>query len=216
MIRRIIYLIFGFLLFIGCFLMIRYIMNEQYVKQYEEGIYDNGIVNFLLVVNYPEPYVAHYNKGNNLFHNYDYDGAIEEYEKALVTTPKDLRCVVLNNEAQAMARRLQPTNPFYATEIEYIQKILEKEGCAEPDGSGLNENSQEIYDELEDEKDKAEGGQGEGGEDPIEGFNPDDYQDVEDDLKEQQGQAEDERDDGKGDGNSDGNNGREKPQENNW
>ena len=181
-------------LFLLCFILtMRYVMNEVSINNYVKGKYDNDINNFLLLINYPQPYVAHYNKGNNLYYAYDYDGAIAEYDEALKTTPKQLRCAVYNNQAQAMIKKLEPNSPYYESELEYIQKILTREGCAQENGGGSDQNSQEIYDALEDEKEQQQQG-GEGEEE--EPFDPQEYEGLEDELDKQQEETSKEREKG--------------------
>ena len=194
--KKPLFFLYAVLLFICFVLTMRYFMNEVSVNNYLNGKYDNDINNFLLLVNFPQPYVAHYNKGNNLYYTYDYEGAVKEYDEALKTTPKRLRCAVFNNQALALSKQLDPNSEFYTSEIEYIQKILEREGCAQQDGSGSDDKSQEMYDQLEDEKKKKEqqdqGGQGE----EEEPFNPEEYDGLEDELDKQQEETSKEREKG--------------------
>jgi len=193
--KKPLFFLFSTLLFI-CFVMtMRFAMNEVSVNNYLNGKYDNDINNFLLLVNFPQPYVAHYNKGNNLYYTYDYEGAIKEYDEALKTTPRRLRCAVYNNQSLAMIKTLDPRDEFYKSELEYIQKLLEREGCAEQNGNGSNENSQDIWDELEDEKKKQDEQQADPGDDG-EPFNPDEYDGLEDDLDKQQEETSKEREKG--------------------
>ena len=195
--KKSIFFLFSTLLLI-CFIMtMRFFMNETAINNYYNGNYDNNIYNFLIIFNFPQPYVAHYNKGNNLYYSYDYEGAIKEYDAALKHAPAnvDKRCQIYNNIAQAMIKQLDPNDEFYISELEYIQKILEREGCASQTETPKNGNSQDIWQEIEDEKKKKEESKLVP-DDEGEPFNPDEYDGLEDDLDKQQEETSKEREKG--------------------
>ncbi len=170
--KKIIIIILSIISIIILHLSTRYIINEIYISKTNDGIYDDSLVNKLFIINYPETYIAYYNKGNSYYLQEKYNEAIDEYEKALKTVKKNRECKVRNNLA-----------------LSYMKLLNLK--------SGIDDNSQEIYNELEEAKKQVEPN------DPNDPNNPNDPKDpneptqeekeIEEKLKEQQRQTQKER-----------------------
>lgn len=194
--KKIIYGIW-ILLFVICFhLSFRYIINEVYIGKYNNSIYENNIVNFLLLFNYPESYVAHYNKGNNYYNLKEYDNAINEYNSALKTVRGDRRCKVLINLSLSKLELIDLKSSDVRQKLIDIQNILLDSDCATSDNKGKNEDAQELYNEIEKMLNSSGGGskdQDDDKKDDNKNNNQNDYSDIEKKLKEQQQQASDDR-----------------------
>lgn len=70
-------------------LITTFIINEIFISKYNDGIYNSSDIKSLFMLNIFEPYTAYYNHGNILYYNNDFDGAIDEYEKALNLYPPE-------------------------------------------------------------------------------------------------------------------------------
>jgi hypothetical protein len=181
-------LVLFILLFIH--LLSRYLVNEIYISNYNNSKYDSKLVNYLFVINSPEPYVAHYNYGNNLYMQKNYKDAKEEFEKALNTAPLSKRCYVRYNLALSMLELVDYSNESKAnSELEQIKKVLEGDNCANNQGTGDNSDSQNLHDDIEEYQNKSEDGESEKDEPNV------DEEELKEKLDEQKDQAEEERND---------------------
>ena len=199
--KKIGYVVFILFFLFFAHLSLRYFLNEVYIGKYNDGIYDNKIVNFLMFLNYPESYIAHYNKGNNLYQTEEYKEATDEYLIALETVPKSRKCMVIVNLSFAKFQLVDMENQdTIVRDLKAIQKILLQDNCATKDGKGTNKDAQNFYDEIE--KLLNSQGQGQGDDDDDDDNdddndnpqdNPDDYKELEEKLKKQQEQSFDER-----------------------
>ena len=192
--KKVIYTFYIILFAIFFHLGFRYILNEKYIGDYNNGDYDNSIVNFLLTINYPEQYVAYYNKGNNYYNLKEYEDAIKAYESALRTVKGDKRCMVLINLTLSKLELIDLNKTDARSKLVEARDTLTDSNCATRDNNGTNETAQDLYNKI-DEILKAEGGGGGGttGDDPPEEKPPEDYDNLEKKLKEQQQRANDER-----------------------
>ena len=185
-------------------LSIRYVINEAYISKSNKGYYNSSLVEQLFILNFPESYIAYYNKGNNLYNLEEYNDAILEYEKALKTVSKKRECKVRNNLSLSYMKILNLTKEDLIDDIEYIQDILLVNNCAAKDlVSGKDSNSQEIYNELEKLKQEKSSKGGSTGdkdnnkENQNNNNNEDDSKEkeLEEQLKEQQRQTQQDRND---------------------
>lgn len=137
-----------------------FFINEIFISKYEKGEYKESLVKTLLFINISEPYIAHYNYGNVLYKNNDYDKAIEEYNKALKLFPThDKECNIRINLALAMLKKIDEND----TSEENINKTLQvlkeaknvliEKGCA-GENNGHNKTAQKLKEEIE-EKEKS-------------------------------------------------------------
>lgn len=141
--------------------------NELFIKNYEKGEIKVYLVKPLLFLNFSEPYIAHYNYGNGLYINGEFENAEVEYMSALKSVPDSRECDVRINLALSKLARIDVKNRSdeVIKELEDIQKVLLEHGCAsESEGGGSSEEAQEIYDEtekeIEEQKSKSENGDG--------------------------------------------------------
>ncbi len=193
--KKIVYILVGILLLFFIHLTFRYTLNEIYIGKYNNENYDNGIVDFLHFLNYPESYIAHYNKGNNLYQTGEFESAVQEYEQALKTVKGDRRCKVEINLAFTKIELAtdKKNNTIEVDKINEIQKILLDSDCATKDNKGKNRDAQRLYNELEKLKKNAQGDGGGGSDDNNDpddnqggSGNEKDYSDLEDKLRQQQ------------------------------
>lgn len=144
------------------------VINDNFIKQYSNGTYNEDYVKKLFILNIQEPYIAHYNYGNVLYQNGDYEDAKKEYEQALETVSKERVCNVRVNLSLTKIQLIdtEQTPDKVIEEIENIQSILVGNSCATKDGNGVDKKSQDLYDFLEELKKSQNqngGGSGEGG-----------------------------------------------------
>lgn len=193
------------ILFVICFhFSVRFFLNEIGIHRYHNYNFDNGIVNYLMILNYPEPYIVHYNKGNNLYQEGKYEEAIEEFSEAMKTVKGDRKCKVEINLALSKIKLVNFDDAKTAIkELKEIQKILLEDNCATEDNNGKDEESQELYNELEKKKEETKEKNGDNNDDNKDDDENEDEQDsdeqkqkekeLEDKLKEQQEQSSNER-----------------------
>ena len=189
--KKVLGIILGILILLFVHLLSRYLVNEAYIRTYNSGNYDSNLVKVLFIVNYPEPYVAHYNYGNSLYMKKEYESAKEEFEDALKIAPREKRCYVRYNLALSMLELVDYSDEDKANEeLDNIKKVLEGDNCANGEGTGDNSDSQNLHDEIE-EYQNDDGSNGEGKEDEIDV----NEEELKEKLDEQKEQAEDERND---------------------
>ncbi|MCL2383900.1 MAG: tetratricopeptide repeat protein [Oscillospiraceae bacterium] len=113
-------------------LLVTFVINENFISRYNDGNYDSRDVSGLFVFNVFEPYVAYYNYGNILYHNGDFHGAIEAYERALeLSPPADRERDILIN-------------------LEHARRRLEEEDIVEQDeDEDEDEDEEEFVDEAQ-------------------------------------------------------------------
>ena len=144
---------YGILIIIGVKLFVTFVSNEKIISNYKSGIYDINAQKKMLLFNFVEPYIAHYNYGNILYKNSDFDGAIKEYNKALKLFPtEEKECDIRINLALAMLANIDEKSEA----DEKIEKLLEARkklcevGCAnENDSYGHNETAEELKSEID-------------------------------------------------------------------
>ena len=198
--KKIIYVLLGFIVVILLHLSVRYLINESFIKKYNSSNYDSKLLNILKMINYPESYIVHYNSGNVLYNQGKYTEAEKEYNEALKTVKGDRRCMVNINLSFTRLKLVidQTSNTAEVSDLKEIQKILLDNNCATVSGTGTNKDSQKFYDYLEDLINNSQSDPNGEGEDPEnqEGEDPsesEEYQEIEEKLREQQIQAQQER-----------------------
>ena len=76
----------------------RFILNDSYIKDFNNLEYEETKIKILNELNYYESYVAIKNYGDYYFKMAEYDKAIEMYDKALATKmPHDKACDIIIN-----------------------------------------------------------------------------------------------------------------------
>lgn len=148
--KKLIYSLLIILTIIGLHLTSRYIINEIYLNQYEDENYESNLNNFLRILNYPETYIAYYNKGNSYYMLEEYPNAEKEYEKALKTVSKNRVCDVRINLSLSKLAQLDYENDSNIIDkLDDIEKILLDDNCATIYNSGKDKDAQELYNEIE-------------------------------------------------------------------
>lgn len=152
-------------------LVATFIINEIFIQNYNKGKYDENSIKILSIINFPEGYVYHYNKGNILYQNEKYEEAIDEYYKALEKQPpKEKECKIRINLALAKLQELRNNNDNEEDKNKNIailksaRGILCEKGCAgEKDNNGHSEEAEKLkadidrkLKELEKDKDSEE------------------------------------------------------------
>lgn len=139
-------------------LLFNTITNGILISKYEEGEYSEQVAYTLKLLNFPEGYVADYNCGNVLYKKADYNGAIEQYKKALSKkVPKKKECKIRINYALAICQMIHVDEENKESIEEAIKEyeeainVLTKQGCASDDGDGHNDDAQELKDDIEKE-----------------------------------------------------------------
>ncbi|MBO5087327.1 MAG: hypothetical protein J6C01_01520 [Lachnospiraceae bacterium] len=110
----------------------------------------------ILMFNWSEPYIAHYNQGNLYYKEGYYADAVESYYKALeYKVPQERECSIRINIALALAKSLgddyaDPANVENSLMTLYAARdvLLEKE-CATDAGDGHSEQAQKLKEEID-------------------------------------------------------------------
>lgn len=131
-----------------------YAYNEWVISKYNEEDYSENF-SLLEVGNLTEKYIVHFNNGNIRYKLYDYEMAIEEYEKALsLDPPEGKECPIRVNIALCKLAELSPDwlgEEHIEESIEILEECLEvlsEDDCANEDGDGHDEDAQTLYNEI--------------------------------------------------------------------
>ncbi|HJJ14681.1 MAG TPA: tetratricopeptide repeat protein [Clostridiaceae bacterium] len=141
-------------------LICTYSINEIFIMQYNAKKYEENFVKKLFIGNFLEPYIAHYNYGNVLYKNNNYDKAIEEYNKALKLYPKhDRECKIRINLALAMLKKIdekdegEDNKKTTLSILNSAKEVLFEHGCANrDDNNGHNEDAEKLKKEIEEKE----------------------------------------------------------------
>ncbi len=178
------------------------IINEKVIEDYNNKKYDT-LIDALYVLNVFEPYIVYYNKGNILYQENNYKGAIEQYNKAIEKKPpEDKICKVRVNLSLAMLADIDvnDTNNI----LDYLnnaQSVLYEDGCANKnDDKGKNRKAEDLDHEIEmlKEQNSTKSQNDKNDEDTQDDENEDnlkeeDYKEIEEKLKEVNNSANSER-----------------------
>lgn len=156
--KRIFVIVYVLVILILIKLIFNTIANGILISKYEDGEYQENIATTLTLFNFPEGYVADYNYGNILYKNGDYNGAIEQYKKALKKRmPKRKECSIRINYALSICKLIhvdESNKESIENAIEEYEKaidVLTEQDCANDDGDGHSEEAQELKDDIEKE-----------------------------------------------------------------
>ena len=186
---------------ISLHLTLRYFINEKYIDLYDYGEYESKIIYLLKIVNVPEGYIAYYNHGNSYYMLGEYENAIKEYDEALERNPKDRVCKVRTNKALSMLQLIDYKSKTVINDLKNVQDVLLEDSCATKENDGYDDNSQKLYNEIE-ELLNSNGEDPDGdGDDDEDNDNPDpnkdpinvDVDDIKNQLEQQQQEAFEER-----------------------
>jgi len=99
------------------------------------------------------PMISHYNKGNKMYNQGNYDEAIEEYSKALDSSPsKKKECDIRTNQALSLVKSIRSDDEDeFKLELLYLAKdVLCENDCAhENDNNGHDEEAQKLKNEID-------------------------------------------------------------------
>lgn len=156
--RNIFIIVYMLVVLILIKLLFNAITNGILISRYENGEYSDKVAYALTMLNFPEEYVADYNCGNILYKKGDYNGAIEQYKRALskhVTWKKE--CDIRVNYALAICQMInvdeENKENIEAAIREYEKAIvvLTEQDCANDYGGGHDDDAQQLKDDIESE-----------------------------------------------------------------
>ena len=132
-----------------------YIYNAVVIYCYHQNNYSVN-TKPLLVYNWLEPYVPHYNQGNIYYKNNRFEDAITSYKEALeLNPPKDKECSIRINLSLSMLGTMDeeyaaPENVDTSLEIlKGARDVLLEEDCATENGDGHSETAEQLKEEIE-------------------------------------------------------------------
>ena len=137
-------------------------MNTIVISKYDKGVFLEQPAKMLTFMNFPQSYIAHYNYGNVLYNNGEYESAIDEYKKALkgiVPTLKE--CSIRINYTLAICKTVQVDEKDEASIRNAIEKyesainILTEDGCANKnDSNGHSKVAEQLKRDIQKEIDR--------------------------------------------------------------
>ncbi|MCI9287790.1 MAG: tetratricopeptide repeat protein [Clostridia bacterium] len=130
------------------------IINKNFIKNYNNGDYEEKYAKKMLILNFFEPYIAHYNYGNILYQNGNFDEAIIEYEKALnLFPPKYKECNIRINIVLSMLQKIYINN---SEDEKILEKLMEarrflcEKGCANEDNdNGHSDEAENLKKDID-------------------------------------------------------------------
>ncbi len=138
-------IIYIILILISIKLPATFLINESFISDYNKGIYNEKKIQKLFCLNIIESYIAHYNYGNVLYQNNNFDKAIEEYKKALKRfPPEDKECSIRVNLVLAMLAKIDENDS--KDEIITMLQEAREELC---DDTCENEKTQKLKNEID-------------------------------------------------------------------
>ena len=188
---RIILIIFIVILFK---LIFSYSLNSFIISNYDKEVYNNKLIKFLYIGNFPESYIAYYNEGNILYKQEKYQKALDKYQKALRKWPSKKRvCDIRVNISLSMLKLIDTNqeNEKILNELKAARENLYENGCAnEDDDSGKSYWAEELEEEirkLEEQYQQNNGGSGDdSNNEPQNEPEDDDYSDLEEEYRERE------------------------------
>ena len=153
--RKFITCIYLVLFFICAKQLFTYMYNENLISKYNKQVYHTSTAP-LFVLNFFEPYIAHYNAGNIYYQNGEYSNAIKEYEKALEKkTPKFKECSIRINLALSMIGLIgedyDTPEKIDATidQLKEARSVLTENRSANEDGDGHSDTAEKLKEEID-------------------------------------------------------------------
>ena len=145
------------LIFIAVKLAFTFYTNEKFIDNYNEQIYSYDDIQYLFILNIFEPYIVHYNYGNILYQNGDFEEAIVQYRKALTLfPPQGKECDIRINLALAMLKQINEDDESEENRekildiLEEAKQVLCEKGCAnEYDDNGHSEEAERLKKDIE-------------------------------------------------------------------
>lgn len=153
-------------------------INQLFLAKYDKGKYDDTLAKIMLVTNFQQPYIAHYNYGNVAYQNDKFDIAIREYKRALeLYPPKKKECSIRINLALAMLEKIEDEleeneangeendNEETIAKLKEARKVLTEENCAgEDDDDGHSKKAEKLKKDIDEWIERLKNGKdGDGG-----------------------------------------------------
>lgn len=160
--RKVLILIYIILILITLKLLCNVLINSILISNYNKGKYSDSQVKALMFLNFSESYVAHYNYGNILYQNGEYEEATKEYKKSLEGfIPKNKECNIRINYALAICKTVSVNEKDQTSIRNAIEKyesaieILTQKGCANKnDNGGHNQKAEQLKKDIQKEIDR--------------------------------------------------------------
>ena len=120
--KKIVKIIYIIVISITIILSFNFVLNQFFLSKYNEKKYDENMLDVIKYINISQPCVVYYNIANAKYKTGDYDGAIEEYKKALKLFPtKHEDCDIRINLVLAMIKK-RIYFQFYMNPLTYYVK----------------------------------------------------------------------------------------------
>lgn len=153
--KKILIILYIFLLVIIGKLIFAYAYNERIIKKVKNNTY-TGSAEALTFANFYQPYIAHYNRGNIFYNQHNYEEAIKEYNKALKChVPDKKECSIRINLALSIIGKIPndydtPDNidATIAT-LKEAREVLLPDGCANDEGTGHSKEAEKLKEEID-------------------------------------------------------------------
>lgn len=155
--KKVLIIIYIVLLLILVKLISSFCINEIFILEYNEKKYKKDYVETLFILNISQPCIAHYNYGNVLYQNSDFDGAILEYKKALNMFPsKEEECSIRINLALAMIKKINEEDKnddnknIILQILKDAREVLCENGCAnKSDNNGHSTQAEKLKNDID-------------------------------------------------------------------
>jgi len=155
--KRIHIIIYSLIILIWLKIIVTFLINESFISDYNAEKYDMSKAKTLTSINFLESYAAHYNYGNTLYKNNNFDGAIEEYKKALsLFPPKKKECAIRINLSLAMLKKMNLEDESDKNKTENLnilkeaREVLCENGCANRnDDNGHSEEAEKLKKDID-------------------------------------------------------------------
>lgn len=155
--KRIHIIIYSLIILIWLKIIVTFFINESFISDYNAEKYDMSKAKTLTSINFLESYAARYNYGNTLYKNNNFDGAIEEYKKALsLFPPKKKECAIRINLSLAMLKKMNLEDESDKNKTENLnilkeaREVLCENGCANRnDDNGHSEEAEKLKKDID-------------------------------------------------------------------
>lgn len=151
--KKIVKIIYIIVISITIILSFNFVLNQFFLSKYNEKKYDENMLDVIKYINISQPCVVYYNIANAKYQTGDYDGAIEEYKKALKLFPtKHEDCDIRINLVLAMLKKIDVKNDKKEDILSVLYESLDilcEKGCANiNDDNGHNKDAETLKEEI--------------------------------------------------------------------
>ena len=157
--RKLIIVIYVILILIALKFTYNQVINSILIDKYNKNDYKENYAKALLLINFPQKYIASYNYGNILYKCEKYEEAIVEYRNSLNgIVPKDKECSIRINYALAICKTVEVDEndgesiksaiKTYESAID----ILTEKGCANKNNdNGHSQKAEQLKKDIQKE-----------------------------------------------------------------